>query len=204
MVDKSRMSNHLTVTTDYVYVGMICELRVKTDREILHIYMDNNSKIMMTSTSKQMTYKLGYKSILRLIVSSFTQNINILGGSLSHVNIMTNESLRMLNLNVNIQLMRRSSAYVCANVVIAKAINSFKTCAIALTEGTDVKLIYNIVTLRKSLLSVEPTFTLKGRTTKCTHSMTISNGNDNAAYVLNRLICAEDLIAITIYSRCIT
>ncbi|MFP3018895.1 MAG: hypothetical protein ACEY26_00050 [Candidatus Hodgkinia cicadicola] len=176
---------------------------VTTDRNVSYIFIDNSAFVIITAFSVRMIFKLSYKSKLHLTVCSILKNLTILIGPESKLILTTNGILQPFELNLIIKLMSRSKAQVNTNVIAALSHVSFSTNVIALEQFANVKLVYNVLLLRRSSLSLKPAFELRGKTTKCVHSILIKNQYECAGYASNRLITPETINALMFYAKCI-
>lgn len=158
----------------------------------------------MNTFSTQTVIKLGHKSKLHINVNSISKSLTVAVGPKSKLIVTTNGILQSINLSLNIKLMNHSEAKVRANVIMALNYVTFTTNVIAIEQFANVKLVYNVLMLRRSLLSLSPSFELRGKTTKCVHSISVSDQNDIGSYTSNRLVAPEIIKAMQFYSGCTT
>ncbi|MGP1918126.1 MAG: hypothetical protein ACTS4U_00200 [Candidatus Hodgkinia cicadicola] len=198
------MARRVTVTSLCLYVGIACKLNITIGENVSFIFIDNYARIIMNVFAIRIVFKLGYKCKLRLIVNSISRNLIIIVGPEGKIIITTNGILQSFNLSLTIKLMDRSKAQVNVNMIIALNYVTFSTNAIALEQFANVKLVYNVLMLKRSWLSLNPTFELKGKTTKSIHSILVKNSDENTYYTSNRLIAPEVVNALMFYSKCTT
>ncbi|MGP1914274.1 MAG: hypothetical protein ACTS42_00365 [Candidatus Hodgkinia cicadicola] len=204
LIDNLRMVRRVIVGGGRLYIGIACKTNITIVKTVAFVFVDNWSYVDINILSVRLEVKVGYKSKLKLNVNSILKNLTIIIGPKSKLIVTTNGILQSFNLNLNIKLLNRSEVQVNTNVIVALNSIAFTTNAIALEQFTNVKLVYNVLMLKQSLVRLNPTFELRGKTTKCVHSIFVDNRNNDNGYASNRLVTPEVIGALMFYSKCTT
>ncbi|MGP1916015.1 MAG: hypothetical protein ACTS6G_00940 [Candidatus Hodgkinia cicadicola] len=198
------MARRIIVNGECLYIGIACKTNVAIVKAAAFVFVDNWSCVVIDIFSVRLEVKIGYKSKLKLNVNSILKNLTITIGSKSKLIVTTNGILQSFNLNLNVKLLNHSEVQVNTDVIVALNHVVFAANAIALEQFANVKLVYNVLILKQSSVRLNPTFELRGKTTKCVHSIFVSNRSNDGGYASNRLVTPEIINALMFYSKCTT
>ncbi|MGP1925175.1 MAG: hypothetical protein ACTS6A_00275 [Candidatus Hodgkinia cicadicola] len=204
LIDNFRVLRRINTNDKYLYIGIACKVNVVGGRNVSFVFIDNWSYVAIDILSPKVLIQVGYKSKLQLNVNSILKNLMVTIGPKSKLIVITNGVLKSFDLNLNLKLMNRSEVQISTNIIAALNYVSFVTNALALEQFTNVKLVYNVIILKQSSLNLSPSFELRGKNTKCVHSIFIGNKKDNDGYISNRLITPEIINALMFYANCTT
>lgn len=208
LIDQNLKLKNIYSSNNRVHIGINCYTNLVIDNLIdnLNLFIDNFSKIILNLFNSNLELYAIISNYSNLAIKFYNGKdikAKIIVGPHSKVKILFTNAVISSKLSVHIQLFTNAKAFIISDVATANCLNIHSMDNMILGKYATIKIVYNILILKKSYVIICPNFNFEGTLSVCSHSINVNN-NVNKNYIANRLIDYIDVSALAIYNKYIT
>lgn len=191
-----------------VYVGINANVVATLLFAQISVVIDNSSNVLALFDSElavnaRVSVGLGSGLVANFNVGALSR-IELLVDKSASVKIAFVNALFESSVKVLFKLRASSRALVRVSAAVASQAFANTTSALALGKHVKLKLVYDVLLIASAPILISPRFTTRDASSLFIHSISVSSLRSNCLYWSNRLINANALAALSLYSLCTT
>ncbi|AUG33810.1 hypothetical protein TETCHI1a_000043 [Candidatus Hodgkinia cicadicola] len=191
-----------------IYVGVNADVVATLMFAQISVLIDNSSNVLALFDSEAaMSARVSVG-----LNSSLVANFNV--GAQSHIELLVDRAASVDIAFVNVlsessvetllKLRARSCSLVYVSAVVANQAFVNTVSALALGKHVKLKLVFDVLLAAAAPILISPRFAARDMSSLLIHAVSVNSLRGDCVYWSNRLIGANALAALSLYSLCIT
>ncbi|AUG34109.1 hypothetical protein TETAUR1a_000041 [Candidatus Hodgkinia cicadicola] len=197
-----------TTRCDRVYVGVNAHVVATLTCAQISVTIDNSSNVLALFDSEAATSARVSVGVSSSLVANFNvgaqSRIELLADRTASVDIAFVNVLFESSVETLLKLRARSRALVYVSAVVANQAFVNTISALALGKHVKLKLVFDVLLAAAAPILISPRFAARDMSSLLVHAVSVNSLRSNCVYWSNRLIGANALAALSLYSLCIT